>query len=109
MKLLSTTEAAAVRGLDRSRILALIRKGRLPALRVGQQWCIEESDLLAWQPLPLGPPRKRKETPPAPRKPMGRPRIHPPKDPNAPKRPRGRPRKIQPDANNPKQATAKGK
>jgi len=38
---------------------------------------------------------------------MGRPRIHPPKDPNAPKRPRGRPRKIQPDANNPKQATAK--
>jgi len=28
-----------------------------------------------------------------PKRPRGRPRIHPPKDPNAPRRPRGRPRK----------------
>ena len=105
--MLSVPEAADRLGLTRARVLVLVRAGRIKAIRVGRQWCIKESDLLAWRPLPPHRPRTRKETPPAPRKPMGRPRIHPPKDPNAPKRPRGRPRKIQPDANNPKQATAK--
>jgi len=105
--MLTTTEAAARLGVNPSRIQFLVRAGRIKAMRVGRQWCIQEADLAAWQPLPPHRPRKRKETPPAPRKPMGRPRIHPPKDPNAPKRPRGRPRKA--DTNNAKQPTAKGK
>jgi len=105
--MLSVPDAAARLGVNRSRVLFLVRAGRIKATRVGKVWIIHEADLAAWQPLPPHRPRKRKESPPAPRKPMGRPRIHPPKDPNAPKRPRGRPRKIQPDADNPKQATAK--
>jgi len=102
--MLSVPEAAARLGVHPTRINFLITAGRIKAIRVGKVWAIREADLAKWKPLPPYRPRKHPEgtePPKPPRKKMGRPRIHPPKDPNAPKRPRGRPRKIQPDTINP--------
>ena len=83
-RLLTTGEAATIRGLHRERILHLVQEGRIPAVRVGPHWIIRESDLMAWNPLP-----------------PGRPRIRPMPDPSLPKRPRGRPRKRPVDVPNP--------
>jgi excisionase family DNA binding protein len=43
--LLSTREAATRLGVTPRRVVALIRAGRLPALRVGHTWIIREADL----------------------------------------------------------------
>lgn len=41
-KLLTTNEYAAQVGRERSVVFRLIQKGRIPAVKVGNQWCIEE-------------------------------------------------------------------
>ena len=43
--LLSTRDAATRLGITPRRVVALIRAGRLPALRVGRAWVIREADL----------------------------------------------------------------
>lgn len=45
MGLISTKEAAERLGVHRSRVLVLIKSGRLPARRVGTTWVIDEADL----------------------------------------------------------------
>ncbi len=62
MAYLTTKQAAERRGVHRSRILALIREGRLKATKLGWEWLIEESDLdnlvLYRHGYPTGKPRK---------------------------------------------------
>ena len=43
--LLSTRDAATRLGITPRRVVAFIRAGRLPALRVGRTWVIREADL----------------------------------------------------------------
>jgi len=43
--LLGTRDAATGLGITPRRVVALIRAGRLPALRVGRSWVIREADL----------------------------------------------------------------
>lgn len=43
--LINTTEAAERLKLHRSRIIALIRSGRLPAQKIGRDWLILAKDL----------------------------------------------------------------
>jgi excisionase family DNA binding protein len=44
---LTTTQAAEVLGIGRSRVLRLIREKRIPAKKVGMQWMIKPSALEA--------------------------------------------------------------
>jgi excisionase family DNA binding protein len=55
---LTVTEAAERRGLTRQAILAVIKRGTLPATRVGNHWLIHQRDLEAFEPSPGGRPRK---------------------------------------------------
>lgn len=58
-KLLSTTEAAKILGVHRSRIHALIKAGRLKADRLGDKMLvIKESDLKALRVGKPGRPKK---------------------------------------------------
>ena len=41
-KFLTTNEYAALVGRDRSVVFRHIQAGRIPAIKVGNQWCIEE-------------------------------------------------------------------
>lgn len=61
MELLSTSEAAALLGLSRQRVLQFISAGRLPAQMVGRQYVIRRADLEAFasQPRPTGWPAGR--------------------------------------------------
>ena len=43
--LLGTRDAATRLGITPRRVVALIRAGRLPALRVGRTWVIRDADL----------------------------------------------------------------
>jgi excisionase family DNA binding protein len=43
--LLTTNETAAKLGVSRRRVLALVASGRLPAVRVGNQFLIQPADL----------------------------------------------------------------
>jgi excisionase family DNA binding protein len=45
MKLIPTTEAAERLGVHITRVQALIKKGRLPAQKVGKNYVINEDDL----------------------------------------------------------------
>jgi excisionase family DNA binding protein len=45
MAQITTNEAALRLGIDRSRIHQLLRAGRLPAVKVGRDWLIDEADL----------------------------------------------------------------
>ncbi len=75
-----------------------------PAMAAGvtdHLWTVREVFTYKIAPAPWGEPkaprRSRKNAgsdPPVPKRPRGRPRIHPLPDPTLPKRPRGRPRKV---------------
>ena len=43
MALISLSQFVEMHGKDKSNAVRLIREGRLPAVRIGRQWCIEES------------------------------------------------------------------
>lgn len=54
-RLLSTTEAGRILGVNPSRVRQLILAGRLPATRHGaRSWAIREEDLAAYRPQPQG-------------------------------------------------------
>lgn len=57
--MLTTLEAADRLNLSRSRVLALIAQGQLPAQKFGRDWMIEESDIeLVKVRRPIGRPRR---------------------------------------------------
>ena len=55
-QLLSTKLAAEALGVGRSRVLALIRRGLLPAEKVGREWLIRSEDLGRLSRRPPGRP-----------------------------------------------------
>ena len=60
MKLLTAKQAAQILGVDSSRVRVLIRKGRLPAQKVGRDWVILEPDLELVKDRKPGRPKKQK-------------------------------------------------
>jgi excisionase family DNA binding protein len=61
-KLLSTTEAAARVGLSVARIQTFIWEKRLPALKVGRSYAIDEDDLKLLANRPIGRPPGKPST-----------------------------------------------
>ncbi len=59
-KLLSTTEAAERLGLSVPRVQTFIWEGRLPALRVGRSYAVDEDDLKLVENRKTGRPPKAK-------------------------------------------------
>ncbi len=59
-KLLSVSEVAERLGVIRQRVFQLIQSGRLPAVMVGSQYVIKESDLQLVEDRPTGRPPKDK-------------------------------------------------
>ena len=59
--LLSVTEAAKRLGVIRQRVFQLIQTGKLPAVMVGSQYVIKESDLELVKDRPTGRPPKEKD------------------------------------------------
>ena len=59
-KLLSTTEAAERLGLSVPRVQTFIWEGRLPALRVGRSYAVDEDDLKLLENRKTGRPPKAK-------------------------------------------------
>ncbi len=72
-ELLSTANVAEALTISRSRVLALIRGQRLPAIKIGREWLIEKADLGMVTERHVGRPRAVISEPPAPRKPAGLP------------------------------------
>lgn len=66
MELITTAEAAERLGVVRSRVLALIAEGRLPATKLGRDWVIQAEDLARVAPGESGFFRGDRE-PPRPR------------------------------------------
>ena len=62
-KLLTTTEAAEILGIDRAAVSALIRRGRLQAEKPGRDYLITEAALTAYQATRRRPGRPKKENP----------------------------------------------
>ncbi len=59
-KLLSSTEAAGRLGLSVARVQTFIWEGRLPAVKVGRSYAIDEDDLKLLADRKLGRPPKAK-------------------------------------------------
>ena len=57
-KLLSTSQAAEILGVDDSRVRQLILSGRLPSMQVGRAHLIKESDLALVSERKAGRPKK---------------------------------------------------
>ena len=57
--LLTTVDAAAIIGVSRRRVLALITEGRLPAEKVGFQYLIKRKDLAKVKDRKPGRPRTK--------------------------------------------------
>ena len=57
-KLLSTSQAAEILGVDDSRVRQLILSGRLPSMQIGRAHLIKESDLALVSDRPVGRPKK---------------------------------------------------
>jgi len=60
-KLLSVSEVAERLGVIRQRVFQLIQSDRLPAVMVGSQYVIKESDLHLVEDRPTGRPPKDKD------------------------------------------------
>ncbi len=60
--LLSITEAAKRLGVIRQRVFQLVQTGKLPAVKVGSQYVIKESDLELVKDRKTGRPPKDKAT-----------------------------------------------
>ena len=57
-KFFTTLEAAQILGVNRSRVLQFISKGRLPAQRFGWQWMIKREHLEKLKDRKTGRPKK---------------------------------------------------
>ena len=53
--------AARLRNVSRAAIAALVRRGRLSSLEVGGRQLVNKSEVLAFQPKPIGRPPKKGE------------------------------------------------
>lgn len=60
IKLISVAEAAKILGVTRARVNQLINDRRLPALRIGRSYAIQEKDLTLIENRKTGRPRKVK-------------------------------------------------
>jgi len=56
--MVSTKEAAQALGITTRRVLALIKSGRLPAVKVGRDWVLSKDDLKLIKNRPPGRPKK---------------------------------------------------
>lgn len=65
---LTTEDAAALIGVSRDRVYALIRAGRLTPTRVGNQYLLLRADVVAFGKLPRVPGRPAKAKPAAKKK-----------------------------------------
>jgi excisionase family DNA binding protein len=54
---LTTQQAAEKLGITRQRVGALIRSGRLPAVKVGRDWVLDEKDVDNFEKQPAGRPK----------------------------------------------------
>jgi len=48
--MLSTSEVAQMKGKTRQAVSLAVKRGDLPALKVGKTYVVKESDAKAWQP-----------------------------------------------------------
>lgn len=55
---ISQAEAARLRGVSRQAIATLVRRGRLPMLRIAGRTLVRRKDVLTFEPLPAGRPTK---------------------------------------------------
>ena len=62
--LLTTAQAAAIKGVSHGRIKQLVVAGRIPAMKIGRDNLIRRADLDRFQPLPRGrrPGKSKKKT-----------------------------------------------
>jgi excisionase family DNA binding protein len=58
--MVTTIEAAKRLGITRVRIGVLIRAGRLPAVKVGRDWVLDEKDIASFAKQDRTPGRPRK-------------------------------------------------
>ena len=56
------TAAARLRGVSRPAIADLVRRGRLHSYQIGERKLVNKSDVLAFQPKPIGRPPKKNGT-----------------------------------------------
>jgi len=52
-------EAARLRGVSRNAIANLVRRGKLKSYEVGGRKLVNKSEVMAFQPQPIGRPRKK--------------------------------------------------
>ena len=57
-RLISVAEATAILGCDPTWVRRLIRRGDLPAQRIGRVWLLRETPVRAYRPRPSGRPRR---------------------------------------------------
>jgi excisionase family DNA binding protein len=58
-RLLSTTEVAERLGITRHAVIALIKRGSLPAQKFGVNWIVQEKDLELVKNRKVGRPKKK--------------------------------------------------
>jgi excisionase family DNA binding protein len=59
---ITTTEAAAIIGIDPSQVRRYCQRGALTAQRMGRDWMIERQAAQDFKPAPVGPPRKERKS-----------------------------------------------
>jgi excisionase family DNA binding protein len=60
-KPLTAVQVADQLGISKSRVIALIRAGRLPAQKIGVQWLINRADLHKVRVRKPGRPKKKRD------------------------------------------------
>ena len=56
---ISMTDAARLRGVSRAAIADLVRRRRLKSYEIGGRKLVNKAEILAFQPHPIGRPRKK--------------------------------------------------
>jgi excisionase family DNA binding protein len=59
VNLLSVLEAARRLDMDTSQLRLMLRKGKIPGTKLGRDWLIKESDVLAFKKNPVGRPKEK--------------------------------------------------
>jgi excisionase family DNA binding protein len=63
VNLLSVLEAARRLDMDESQLRVMLRKKRIPGIKLGRDWAIRESDVIEFKKNPVGrPPATKKKT-----------------------------------------------
>lgn len=61
MARITTATAARILGVSRRQIIYLIHKGHLPARRVGRDWLLNATDVVAFERRPSGRPKQQEK------------------------------------------------